>query len=780
MPLQDEVAKITAAWAINSTLRQDPADATNPTLTETDGWPVSYKTPDGNAPRVEIFNELFCRLYSFALLAKQGGLPLQHSSTTTYDALALARASNGKPYQRKTAGKSSTDPASDSTNWTLYTGLITAPGAVSVAAGDLTVTAGNGQVALAWECGLDGGALVTSYTVQYAESSGTFSTASQVVTSSAHPAVTITGLTNGTTYKFRIAATNSSGTGSWSSEFTALPGAQLPGKIPVVNIAPNSGGGVVTWTDAPLNGGTLTGYSIETQPTSSSTWTSAATPTANEAVTITGLMNGTTYRLRMRMSSTAGDGPWSESYTFTPTAGTAVPDQVGTVTPTVGNGQVYLSWGPVRDNGATILSYQMQRRVGSSGSWGNQASTSPSCITVTGLTNGTTYNFQVRAVNSAGNGAWSTAVAGTPAAESPHAPVLSARGTNAGAVLSWSVPGTRGAAITGYTYQWKSGAQSYGTARQATTTSATATPTGLSNGTEYTFRVRANSAAGNSSWSNDSTATPAAGSQSYTSAGTYTFTNPWSTTKIGAIIMGASGGGGGGGGGAGGASGSSYPTASSGGTAGSAGAEAGGDSNKDEGGGGGGGGGGAGSAGAASSVTPAGGTTTTAAGGPGGPGGSGGGSPEGSNFLYGYGGRGEGYTTSSHPGSIPGFFGGSRFFGAVVWRNLSFWSGSAFGGVVDGVGGGAPGTGGSGGSGFQTGSPGGAGSNGIRGFRGETKFVTLTGVSSGGTISVTVGGGGSAGIAGGGGAGRPGAPAGSAGTNGTAGTAGAVYLYPIY
>jgi hypothetical protein len=85
----------------------------------------------------------------------------------------------------------------------------------------LFVTAGNGQVSLSWTApSNDGGAAITDYTVQYSTDIGggtgsTWATFSRAASATAN--ATVTGLTNGTSYKFRVAAVNSAGTGEYTS-----------------------------------------------------------------------------------------------------------------------------------------------------------------------------------------------------------------------------------------------------------------------------------------------------------------------------------------------------------------------------------------------------------------------------------------------------------------------------------------------------------------------------------------------------------------------------------
>jgi hypothetical protein len=95
------------------------------------------------------------------------------------------------------------------------TGLFgaTAPGAPTSVSG----TSGNGQVSVSWTApASNGGAVVTDYILQYSTSSdrayATFGDGTATTTTA-----TVTGLTNGTVYYFKVAAVNSVGTSSYSA-----------------------------------------------------------------------------------------------------------------------------------------------------------------------------------------------------------------------------------------------------------------------------------------------------------------------------------------------------------------------------------------------------------------------------------------------------------------------------------------------------------------------------------------------------------------------------------
>lgn len=94
--------------------------------------------------------------------------------------------------------------------------------AVPSAPTNLAVVPGSEQVSLSWTGAFSAGPSVSDYVIQYSSDDGiswtTFSDGTSTSTSA-----TVTGLTNGTTYKFRVAAVNSIGTGDYSATITGTP-----------------------------------------------------------------------------------------------------------------------------------------------------------------------------------------------------------------------------------------------------------------------------------------------------------------------------------------------------------------------------------------------------------------------------------------------------------------------------------------------------------------------------------------------------------------------------
>lgn len=124
--------------------------------------------------------------------------------------------------------------------------------------------AGNGQASLAWVAPADGLSAITDYLVQYSSDGGsswsTFSDGVATITAS-----TVTGLTNGTGYVFRIAAVNALGTSDYSPASTTItPGTSTPSNYvanfagPPIAVPDNDSGGAIGQVAVPAGIGPIT------------------------------------------------------------------------------------------------------------------------------------------------------------------------------------------------------------------------------------------------------------------------------------------------------------------------------------------------------------------------------------------------------------------------------------------------------------------------------------------------------------------------------------------
>ena len=185
------------------------------------------------------------------------------------------------------------------------------PASAPAAPTSLVATPGDGSVSVAFTAGSDGGASISNY--KYSIDDGaSWSAFSPSVTSSP---VSITGLTNGTTYAVKLKAVNSEGDGAASDAVSVTPR--------TVPSAPTSLVGYRGYRSAEVsfaagsNGGSaITNYKYSTDD--GATWTALSPAVTSSPVTIGGLTNSTTYNIKLRAVNAAGDGAVSDAVSVTP------------------------------------------------------------------------------------------------------------------------------------------------------------------------------------------------------------------------------------------------------------------------------------------------------------------------------------------------------------------------------------------------------------------------------------------------------------------------------
>ncbi len=244
-------------------------------------------------------------------------------------------------------------------------------------------------------------------------------------------------------------------------------------------------------------------YNVMRGAASGGPYTQVSTSTTTAFADI-GLTNGTTYYYVVIAVDSAGQSGNSNQASATPTAG--APAAPVNLNATAGNQQVGLSW--TVSSGAT--SYNVLRSTTNGGPYTQIATATSTTYSDTSLTNGSTYYYVVTAVDTAGQSGNSNQASATPTAAAPTAPAapanLSATAGNQQVNLSWTA---------------SSGAASYdvmrGTAtggpytRIGTATTTGYADAGLTNGTTYYYVVTAVNTAGQSSNSNQASATPTGG-----------------------------------------------------------------------------------------------------------------------------------------------------------------------------------------------------------------------------------------------------------------------------
>ena len=171
-------------------------------------------------------------------------------------------------------------------------------------------------------------------------------------------------------------------------------------------------------------------------------------------------------------------------------------EPVNLTTTAYGNRSMTLRWQPAPDNGSPITRYQVRHAQGiPTGGWTNVPGRGAGrTYPFSNLASGTSYTFQVRAINAIGSSSpasITTTTAGAPGAVRS----LSANPANERAILRWDRPssvGGQGALLIRYEYQQKAGSGNWSDWKFiGGAHSSSRLVTGLSNGTKYSFRVRA-------------------------------------------------------------------------------------------------------------------------------------------------------------------------------------------------------------------------------------------------------------------------------------------------
>lgn len=290
----------------------------------------------------------------------------------------------------------------------------------------VAATAGVGQVALSWTA--SSGA--TAYRVKRATvSGGPYTTLTSSVATTGY---TDSGLTPGTTYYYKVGASN----GAWSADSTqvsAVPLAPAPGAPAAPSISNVTNNGLRA--TAPILPANATSLTLQQKLTSQAdtAYANVATGLAALAQTnVTGLSASTAYTFRYIAVNAGGNtSGFSVNATSLPNA-PAAPQNLAA---TPGNGQVSLAW----DTVAGATSYTV--KSGPIGGPYNTTVVTDLAVTSyvqTGLINGTTYYYVVLANNAGGSSPQSNEASATLPLPPPPAPTqLTAVVVDDQVQLSW-------------------------------------------------------------------------------------------------------------------------------------------------------------------------------------------------------------------------------------------------------------------------------------------------------------------------------------------------------
>ncbi len=183
----------------------------------------------------------------------------------------------------------------------------------------LSATAGPGSATVSWSPPTEGGPVSTYTVTPYIGSEA--QTATTVSGSPPATHVTVNGLTSGTSYTFKVRASNGNGAGPASAESNAVTPAPLtvPGAPGGVAASAATGQALVSWSEPASNGGSpITGYTVTPYVGASAQTPVEAGAGASSAI-VKGLSNGTSYTFTVTATNAVGSGaPSGASAAVTP------------------------------------------------------------------------------------------------------------------------------------------------------------------------------------------------------------------------------------------------------------------------------------------------------------------------------------------------------------------------------------------------------------------------------------------------------------------------------
>ncbi len=391
-------------------------------------------------------------------------------------------------------------------------GTVTPPPVPSAPGALAAVANGPTGINLSWAAATESGGTIALYLIERCQGAGC-SNFAQVGTS-ASTSYADAGLLGATSYSYRVRAKDAAGTtGPYSGSASATTATAVPGAPTNLAAAvPSSTQINLSWGAAAEPGGTVSQYLIERcQGSGCSSFTQVGTA-SSLSFSDTGLAATTNYSYRVRAKDAAGTtGPYSNiASATTATATPTAPSSLAAVSG--GPTQVNLAWTAATESGGTIAQYLIERCQGAGcSSFVQVGSSSSVSFADAGLTAGTSYSYRVRAKDALGNtGPYSNVAAVSTAAATFTAPTgLAAQSAGATQInLSWGAATESGGTITQYLIERCQGSGCSTFIQIGTSSTLSFSNTGLTGATNYTYRVRAQDAAGNTGpYSNTATAT---------------------------------------------------------------------------------------------------------------------------------------------------------------------------------------------------------------------------------------------------------------------------------
>jgi subtilisin-like proprotein convertase family protein len=384
--------------------------------------------------------------------------------------------------------------------WSMSTGL--PPGAFNLSSPSNNATGQSLSPTLSWTA--SSGATTYEYCFDTTANGACNSSWFSVGTATS---VVLNNLSSNTSYSWLVRSINASGaatyaggspTAFWNFTTVGAPGA-FSHSSPANGAAGQSLTPALSWTAA--NGASSYEYCVDTTNDGAcSAWTSTGGATS---ANLSGLTAGTTYYWQVRANNTGGttyaEGSSSSHWSF---ATVLVPGPFGHSTPSNGaTGQAVnptISWSASTGAASYEYCYDTTNNNACNASWISAGSATSAALS--GLAGGTTYYWQVRAINAVGttyaeanaSAFWSFGTVAAPGAFTHSTPANGASGVALNPTLDWS----SSSGATGYEYCIDTTNDSACSNWTSSGANSTASVSGLTAGTTYYWHVRANGTGG--------------------------------------------------------------------------------------------------------------------------------------------------------------------------------------------------------------------------------------------------------------------------------------------
>lgn len=377
---------------------------------------------------------------------------------------------------------------------------------------NLVATGASGSVNLTWSTpSNDGGSPITGYDLYRSTSSGTETLLAHLGVTTAY---SDTAVTSGTTYYYEVTAVNAVG-GSLISAEASAASTSVP-SAPTNLLATAAVGSVnLTWTAPSSSGGSpITAYNVY-RGTSSGTETLLSQLGVTASYSDTAVTAGTTYYYEVTAVNGVGEGPVSSEAVATQAAATSVPSTPANLVATAVVGAVTLTWStPSTNGGSPITGYDVYRGTSS----GTETLLAQLGVTTAysdaAVTDGTTYYYEVTALNGVGGSPASTEVAATPEAAPtvPGAPrsLAAHMASGKGVTLTWKAPASNGGSSVSSYSVYRSTRSGHETLHVTVTCASSAcsyTDDATVSGTTYYYDVAASNSVGTGPVSNQASTT---------------------------------------------------------------------------------------------------------------------------------------------------------------------------------------------------------------------------------------------------------------------------------